>query len=419
MIAMTGPRFMRRLVPLTVCGLALWIAAPVQAQTWTSPDPTLRPWLNAHVKVGPFYFVPVFELRDMGLDDNVFNDSTNPKHDLTATADLRSLLGFHFGDANKEVVFGLTQDTDYVWFDRYSSERSLDASLSALFELRTPLFRPWVKWDHLNTHARAGDEIDARVGRHVPDIEVGSDVRFGARLGASAAVRRQDVSYQPDQEFDGVPLETLDITTDDVRVLARYFMTDLSNLAGGVELTHDQSQVQLRNAHDRYYFAGVETHDGALLVGQAFAGYKTRTPLDPTVAPYNGFAGNADMSLVAGEASKIEVSASRDVQFSYDENYSYYVEDGGGAALTRRLMPLLDLQLMARASWLHYTPLLVGTALPRTDRVTVLGAGLGYFLGGGSGSRYGVNIELDQRQSPIADKNYRGLRVFSSVKLTF
>ena len=79
--------------------LCLFAAVPAAGQTFRPPDPTSRPWATAGLTLGPIYFAPTFEVRDVGVDNNVFNDRSNPKSDLTGTLAVRSLFGLHFGES--------------------------------------------------------------------------------------------------------------------------------------------------------------------------------------------------------------------------------------------------------------------------------------------------------------------------------
>ena len=142
---------MRRVASFAFVVLSL--AAPVSAQSFAPPDPRSRPWSTAQVKLGPLYVAPTFEVRDVGVDRNVFNDEANPKSDLTGKLGLRSLAGIHFGEA---FVLQIVQGNDYVYYRRYRSERSVDSALNFTLEFRSAFLRPWIRWDRTKSSERIG-----------------------------------------------------------------------------------------------------------------------------------------------------------------------------------------------------------------------------------------------------------------------
>ncbi|OYV99031.1 MAG: hypothetical protein B7X11_05645, partial [Acidobacteria bacterium 37-65-4] len=107
-----------------ILAVLLLAASPAAAQSFRPPDPLARPWTTAQMNLGPIYFAPTFQLTGVGIDNNVFNENSNPKSDLTGTLGMKSLIGLHFCEA---VVLQVTQSNSYVWYRRYASERSVDA----------------------------------------------------------------------------------------------------------------------------------------------------------------------------------------------------------------------------------------------------------------------------------------------------
>jgi hypothetical protein len=83
-----------RAILMTV-GLVLGLVASAAAQGWTEPNPSADPWEKASMKLGPVFLAPKFELQNLGVDNNVFRDETNPKQDLTGTIDVATIFGAH------------------------------------------------------------------------------------------------------------------------------------------------------------------------------------------------------------------------------------------------------------------------------------------------------------------------------------
>lgn len=402
----------------TFVAVALLLAVPAAAQSFRPPDPFSKPWETAQVKFGPIYVAPTFELRNVGVDDNVFNDPASPRNDLTGTLGMRSLVGLHFGDA---VSFQIVQDNSYIYFRRYRSERSIDNGLSFVLEFRSRVFRPWVRFEKQKTSQRAGLEIDERAERKTPNFDFGVDVTSGFRLGASFAARRSKLRYADTEFYDLTNLsEALDSQSDAYQGFLRYELSDLSDFIVGVDYLRDRfTKSPLRDNDSFYYYAGVRTKTGATIVGSATAGIRQQKHTDPRVPDFKGIIADVDLALVPNEFVRLDLNGGRDLGYSYQEKYPYFVQQTGGGTLTNRFSDHLDVVASARATWLRYDETMAGLKDPRTDRTVVLGIGTGYFLGGGSGTRLGILFERAQRVSPIADRNYVTNRFSSNYRFSF
>lgn len=397
----------------------LLLAAPASAQSFRPPDPLSRPWTTAQMNLGPVYFAPTFQLSGVGVDNNVFNEPANPKDDLTGTLGMRSLVGVHFGEA---IVFQVTQANSYVWYRRYRSERSVDSGLNFVLEYRSRLVRPWIRWDKVKTSQRTGTEIDARAERKTPNFDFGADFSGLYRLGVSVAARRSMLRYKDTEvTSDGVNLsEVLDNQSDSYQGFLRYQLTDLSDVILGADFVRDRfSKSPLRDNDSYYYYAGLRTKQGATFVGSATAGFRQQRHSDPSVPDFNGVIANIDVSVVPNEFLRIDVTGGRDLGYSYQEKYPYFVQQEGGATLTNRFSEHLDVVVSARATWLRYEETMVGLKDPHTDRTTVFGLGAGYYVGGGTGTRLGLLFERAQRVSPIGDRNYVTNRISSNYRFSF
>ncbi len=396
----------------------LWLAVPASAQSFRPPDPAARPWSTAQMNIGPIYFAPTFELSGVGVDNNVFNDEANPKSDLTGTLGMRSLVGVHWGDL---VVLQVTQSNSYVYFRRYSTERSVDSGLGATLEFRTPIFRPWVRWDKVKTSQRTGVEIDTRAERRTPNFDFGVDFTGAFRLGVSAAARRARLRYADSVVTpDGVNLsEALDNQSDAYQGLVRYQVTDLTDFIIGADFLRDRFSKSPIKDNDSYYvYTGLRTKQGATFVGSATVGFRQQKHNDPTVPDFKGPTANIDVAVVPSEFLKVQVSGGRDLGYSYLEKYPYFVQQDGGATITNRFSERMDVVASARGTWLVYGDTIDGSPSPRTDRTIVFGLGTGYFVGG-SGMRLGILFERAQRISPVAGHSYVTNRFSTNYKFSF
>lgn len=404
---------------LTVACTALLLlcAGVASAQDWKAPDPKAEPWRDARLKLGPVFFNPTFQIRDLGIDDNVFNEPDNPRQDLTGTLAMESLAGIQV----RALLITVRQSNSYIWFRQYRSERSVDGGLAAVAELRLDKIRPWFTIDRAKTHARGGYEIDSRAGRETPSYAYGTDIRFGWRLGAAVSYRTKKLKYAEEEFFDGVELRNvLDNKTDEIRSYARYELTPFTNLIGGVEYSRERFVTNtLRDSDNVHYYGGVESSSDAPLALNLTVGWKEQRHKDSKVPDFKGLIVKANAGFVLGDILRVDLEGNRDTGLSYEEIYPYFIEHGGGVATHLRFSEHFDLKFDGRGSWLNYAATVTGGEKPRTDRSLVGGAEFGYFFGGLSGTRVGIRYEYAERVSPIAIKNYARSRFYSDFRLSF
>jgi hypothetical protein len=396
-------------------------SAHAQGSVWSPPDPS-EPWTNAKMKIGPIFVAPSFDLRNLGIDNNVFRDEQNPKQDLTATIAVNTKFGAHF----KALSLIFNQDNRYLWFRRYTSERSIDGGLGGILELRTRPFRPWLSWSKSKSHDRVGYEIDERAGRETPLLETGADVRFGARTGMTMSMRRQETTYDQGEFYDGVDLkEALDNRVTFAHINGSWSYTQFTNLMGGFEWSRQKFLLNpLRSSDSHYYFAGFEARGDTPVIGKLQVGFKEQIHEDPNLKDIRIVVVHTNITTIAADRVQLVVSGDRDVAFSYDDDFPFYIENGISVAATIRVSTRLDLLAGGRAALLVYSDnykqggLLLQSG--RTDRYSTASLGFLYKMGGTeSGSAFGLTLEQAQRSSPLEGKDFNNRRVLTNIRLSF
>jgi hypothetical protein len=103
-------------IALIVTGLLCPSLALAQGETG-GPDPA-----KVRVRLGALWMNPSISLSNLGVDQNVFNDppELQPKEDFTATIAPKIDLWLRMG---RSWLSG-SIDEQFVWFQKYSSERS-------------------------------------------------------------------------------------------------------------------------------------------------------------------------------------------------------------------------------------------------------------------------------------------------------
>jgi hypothetical protein len=110
---------------------------------------------------GPLAWTPTFELRDAGIDSNVFNTPTDAKEDVTATARSQVDSVLKLGLLRATTVGSLA----YNYFEQYTSQRGLNRRVATHVEVPTMRFSPDVSASWARVKERSGNEIDIRTPR--------------------------------------------------------------------------------------------------------------------------------------------------------------------------------------------------------------------------------------------------------------
>jgi len=409
---------MSKILVRTAVILLAFAVGPAAAQDYRRPDPKAEPWRDARLRLGPIFFNPTFQIRDLGRDDNVFNDAEGlERQDLTGTLAMTSLAGLQA----RSFLFTAEQSNSYTWYRTYTSERSVDGALKLVGQLRLGVIRPWVGWERTETHARGGFEIDARAGRETPAWEAGSDVQLGWRLGLTGVYRKSELKYAEGEFYDGVDLgASLDRKAESMVGYGRLELTDWTSAIGGVEYNRLRyTQATIRDSDDLYYFGGVESSSESPLGLNLRVGWLEQRHKDPTVVGFEGVVATGSMTFIVQDFMQVSLGADRQIGQSYGEVSPSYLEEGGEARTTIRFSEHFDLKFDAKAKWLRYRETFTGDDLPRLDRSLVAGAEFGYYFGGASGTRVGIRYELAKRTSPVDLKNYTRSRVYSDFRLSF
>jgi hypothetical protein len=102
---------------LTFFFLLALAPATAVAQTSTAADiDDVRK--DARLHVGPFYMTPLFQVKELGVDSNVFNAAGLPVSDFTATVAPKLNLWIPVA---RRALLEATAAADFVWYSRYDT----------------------------------------------------------------------------------------------------------------------------------------------------------------------------------------------------------------------------------------------------------------------------------------------------------
>jgi hypothetical protein len=402
---------------VVVAALAMPVSTRAQSLPPPPSGPVEDPAETARVRLGPLFLQPEFGLKDVGLDNNVYNDPADPTQDWTATLGLGMLAGLRFGPARLTV----RTSTDYIWYARETTERAIDGLTRYQFEVRTPRLRPWIAYEKAKTHERPNFEVDARAGRTVPTYEAGVEFKIGFRLSTRLIALRRAIEYQTEETFRGVQLsEALDADLEMGAFQLLYEISPLSSLRASVEGNRTRfDTAKIRDADDIAAYLGIEGRRDAGIEGNIDVGWMQRTPRDSSAPAYSGLVARGSAAVILAEQVRVAFALDRNMQWSYEQFYTFYVQSGGSTTVTWRPHQRLDLVATGRHYWMEYEDGLDARAVARVDKLYGYGGGIGVFVRGYPGTRLGLNVERATRESVIEGRGYDGLRYYTQVGFSF
>ena len=377
---------------------------------------------NARIHVGPFYLTPALQLKELGVDSNVFNAAGEQKSDFTVTFGPKVDLWVPMA---RRALFSTSAATDVVWYAQYDSERSIDPQFKVRGEVYLQRITIFAENAFLNTRQRPNYEIDLR-SRHVENNALGGvDVALTPKFSVEVAGRRFDTRYDSDAEFDGTSLQqTLNRKTTGFVVTARQKATVLTTLALRYDNLEDRFEFSPgRNSQSYRIMPGVEFKPRALINGTAYVGYRKFTPDVATVLPeFSGLVAQLGLSYTLLGSTTFGVSYRRDLTYSYEVEQPFFIDSSVGASLRRALGPRFDFLVSADRHKYEYENLMIAEALAplaqRIDTTWNYAASLGYRLA--ENGRIGFGVSYWTRESTTRRfKDYDNLRIGTTATYGF
>lgn len=408
---------MRPRLPLLVC-LALWpLSGFAQA-----PDP----FASAKVHIGPFAVTPSIAVTSVGVDTNVFNDWENPKSDFTATLTPAADVWLRLGPAR----LNLKAAGSYLYFAQYSDQRGFGTTDSARLELPLLHLRPWVGGSFMTVRDRPGYEIDLRLRRTETSVSGGVDLPLSRRTTIGASLTRTRVNYDSGETFLGVSVrQELNRTTTVGTASFRYALTPLTTVVMAADVVQERFDFSpIRDSDGFRIVPGVEFAASALINGSAHVGFRRLSMKTAGMPDYTGPVASVDLGYTLMGVTRFGVKVSRDVEYSFDPNQPYYLLTGVTATVTQAVRGPWSVNARASVQRLAYQTVVQsglsgsGSSAPeglagRVDVVRAYGGGIGYKLG--PSTFFSVNVEYVTRNSAVDLRQYRGLRIGSSVTYGF
>jgi hypothetical protein len=400
-------------VALSALVFALLVSA-ASAQDLADPRGT------SQMHVGPFYATPSMTVPEFGVDTNVFNSST-PQRDFTFTLAPKGTLWVPFA---QRALLTTTAGADVVYYQRFSSERSINPQVRVRAEGSLGRFAPFAEGSYLNTRQRPNYEIDARVRRNEQGAQAGFRLQASQKMNVELAASTASVAFAHDAIYNDTALQqVLNRTTKMARLTVRHNLTPLTTLAMRVEAVSDRFEFSpLRNANSLRVMPGVELKPRALVSGTVYVGVRRFNPQSAALQDFSGMVANATLNYTLKTTTRFSFTADRDLTYSYEAFQPYFVDNSVGVTIARQLVGRLDATIGAQRHAYAYRNLLLPGAnvddLNRLDITHLYLGTVGYRFSHSARLGFGAAYrERDSTSHRFSD--YRGFRFLTTLDYGF
>jgi len=328
----------------------LAVASPARAQEQ-------EPVKDGRFITGPLAWTPTFELRDAGIDSNVFNTPTDPKEDMTATARSQVDSVLKLGLLRATTVGSLA----YNYFDQYKSQRGLNRRVATHLEVPTMRVSPDLSASWARVKERSGNEIDIRTPRTDLAYAGGLQARLTSKLSVIATVGRQKSTYDSGVTFHETEIaRQLNRESTMAIVTTRVALTPLTSLSIDATAAHDSFPFRPVAATDNGRIdARLEFAPDAIIRGAASVGYHSMKPYytqttRATTAAFSGITSSVDLGYTLLGVTRFMAHFARDANYSLYLDQPYYVSTSGGLQILQRLFGPIDLDVRGSIERLDY-----------------------------------------------------------------
>jgi hypothetical protein len=299
---------MRRLVLFAVAAAGL----PVLAE-----EPRARP---GTFRLGPLSLTPRLQLKDAGVDTNVFQTRDAPTRDATAIVSPRVDGSLKVGRRLRATGFG---SLDLNYYRRQGEERGTDFYGEGDAALDLGAFVLLGGGGGGQFSQRFSIDVDERLPRQEKHGYAGLRWQPSRRVSATATGRGEVHTFAPGTlRLGGSIKEAMDRNTLTGSLELRYALTSRTTAVAVGETQEDRffSQpldVPKRDRRSRRYLAGFELGTRAAVSGRLLAGVREYPgTLADGSPPYRGPVVAADLTLPVRERVRLRGVAERDVRYA-------------------------------------------------------------------------------------------------------
>jgi hypothetical protein len=378
-----------------------------------------EPVQDGRFNTGPIAWTPTFELRDAGVDSNVFNTPTDAKEDVTATGRSQVDSVLKLGLVRATTVGSL----EYNYFEQYTSQRGLNRRVSTHLEVPVTRFSPNMTVSWARMKERSGNEIDIRTPRTDLGYAGGLEAHLTSKLSVIATAGRQKSTYDTGVTFHDLEIaRQLNRESTMATVTTRVALTPLTSLSIDATAAHDSFPFRPAAATDNGRIdARFEFAPDAVIRGAASVGYHSMQPYyrqtsRSNAAAFSGITSSIDLGYTLLGATRFIGHFARDANYSLYLNQPYYVSTSGGLQILQRLFGPVDLDLRGSVESLDYPQ--TETESAYLDTAETLAGGLSIRV-----SRQAVLALLydnsERRSERGREFGYQRRRIYTSITYGF
>jgi hypothetical protein len=369
------------------------------------------------IRLGPIGLNPTLAITNFGIDDNVFNDANDPKRDFTMTVTPRLQARLRGG----RMLLSGTVATGLVYYKELDEERSIDYTAEGRVDVDRGWFQPYALASLLDTRERLNAELDVRAPRTQTTLVAGTRLVLSPKIGLVLDLRKTGLEFAEGTFIDGVSLsQTLNSRTSAIEGGLELYLTPLTTFAVTASQQTDRFDESPERDSDTFrILPSIRMEAPAIIQGSLAVGYRRFTALDPETPDYSGLVVKGSLTHTFAERTKVDLTLSRDVQYSFEPTEPYYLTTGFRVVVTDQLHESLDVRATVGRDRLDYREEAT-SGVPndtRIDHASVLGVGVGYRFQ--PNLRTGLDVEFAKRASDHVDRRYDRTRVFASLTYGF
>jgi hypothetical protein len=243
-------------------------------------------------------------------------------------------------------------------------------------------------------------------------------VRIASRTWVVISYSHAATRFLAGEVYEGVPLDqALNNTTRASTAGLRFELSPLTTLSLLTRLEQVRFDSAIFRDNESWVFMPTFAFSPeALLSGRASIGYRSLTAKTAGVPDFRGMVANVSLSYAPLPSTNLSFGGARDIAYSFEDTYAYYVLNGINIGITQRIIGAFEVTARGGWEWLDYLAV-EGLSSPRQDTVTLYGGGIGYRFG--DLARVGLDVERSERRSDLPDRAYQGTRIFSSFRYGF
>jgi hypothetical protein len=323
-----------------LAGAAVCVAAtcaPLGAQDWGDPVE------GARVRLGPLGLTAGMTLSRFGIDNNVFNETTNPRSDLSATLQPSMTGWLRLGDG----WMTLSSQATYQYYQTFVDQRTLSTSESARVDLPINRIKVFASAAYGNITDRPGPDVDLRAQHQSTEIALGIEAQLAVTRSGSVSIRKSAEVFDDQAAVADTRLaDVLNRQNYSVAIGFRQELTPLTTMVLSAREQRTQFDTETsRDNLNRELTIGLSFKPLALIDGDVNIGVLSIGPLTQgaPLPAFTGLTATVNVRYLLRTSTQFGVQFGRSTNYSADPRVPYYVLTTQRLTAEHRFTSQLDL----------------------------------------------------------------------------